>query len=116
MLKNRLEKKSRKLPPAIPLLESQEENSETPTPPNFDKGLLPYIHSVLHTRLVKFKSGGEGGIKNFGVLPVALHRKHPPSMEPKGHVYKTPYFVHETFDVYRFFLLQSAQSRSHHVT
>jgi len=33
MLKNRLEKKSRKPPPAIPLLESQKENSTTPYHP-----------------------------------------------------------------------------------
>ena len=47
---------------------------------------------------------GEGGIKFFGVLPVALHRKHPPSMEPKGHVYKTPYSVHEGSVMYIFFV------------
>jgi hypothetical protein len=87
-----------------------------PHTPRFSPRESQDIYIVFCTPDEQDLKQGEGGIKNFGVLPVALHRKHPPSMEPKGHVYKTPYFVHEELVMYRFFLLQSAQSRSHHVT
>ena len=45
-----------KLPPATPPQKRQGENSKTPIPQNFKKGDPAYIHSVLHTRLAKFKT------------------------------------------------------------
>ena len=78
-----------------------------PPPPQFAIRDSPHTYTVFCTPGEQNLKVGEGGIKNFGGSIRWHLRQHPPSMEPKGHVYKTPYFVHERLVMYRFFLLQS---------
>jgi hypothetical protein len=101
MLKNRLEKNRENLLRLYPFLRARR---RTPRPPHPQISIRDSSHTytVFCTPDEQDLKQGEGGIKNFGVLPVALHWKHHPSMEPKSHVYKTPYFVHEVVVMYKF--------------
>ena len=86
---------SKNFPPARPLQEKNLRAGQTPTPQISKEGSPRYIHTVLHTRLAKFKSGGGGYI--FGQdVAVGIYANTPRQGDPKINLHGLYFFCYSS--------------------